>query len=203
MRFEMGLACLVLVVPACSSSSSPSSPSDGGSGADAVSEGATPPEAEAGGNDASNSEDAGDADDGGPTVCNTLVNAGQPVTATQVAEVAPAFQGGTVVDGTYTLTSQTIYTGPGGATGPSTTTLTTTISIQGSTFQVSKDTSPPTSTYMFAPTGTTYVATGECPDLVGNIVGSFTAMATTFVVSLEAPGDDGGAPTTVDTFTKQ
>jgi hypothetical protein len=200
MRFEMGLVLVVLAVPACSSSSSPAGASDAGSGGDASGDASTPVEA-------SLSDDAGggaaaDAPDDGPTVCTTLVNAGQPVTASQVATAAPPFQGGTIAEGTYVLTSETVYTGPGGATGPGST-QSITIRIQSGTIEVAKDTDPPTSTYMLAPTGTTYVATGQCPPMLGDIVGSYTATTTTFVASLGAPGGDGGTPTNVDTFTKQ
>jgi hypothetical protein len=156
--------------------------------------------------EASSADDGGsveDAGDGGPTVCNMLVNSGQPVTPNQVAGDAPPFQGGTVVDGTYVLTSESIYTGDGGATGPGGNPQTITIAFQSGTIQVSKDTDPPTSTYMFVPSGTTYTATGECPGLVGSLVGGFTATATTFVASLAGPGGDGGPPTTVETYTKQ
>jgi hypothetical protein len=195
MRSSFGLGCLLLWAAGCSSSSSPS---DGGAPQDATSTeggGEAAPPAEAAGGDDSASD--------GPTVCNTLVNEGQPVTPVQVASAPPAFAGGTVADGTYVLTGQTIYTGDGGATGPTTPTQRITIQLQGSTFQVSKDSDPPTSTYAFAPTGATYVATGECPPLLGDLAGSYTATATTFTVSLGAPGSDGGGPETVDSFTKQ
>jgi hypothetical protein len=130
------------------------------------------------------------------------MNIGQPVTANQVDTIAPPFEGGTIAEGTYVLTGETIYTGPDGGTGPGST-QSITIRIQSGTIEVAKDTSPPTSTYLLAPTGTAYTATGQCPPLLGNIAGSFTATTTTFVASLGAPGGDGGPPTNVDTFTKQ
>jgi hypothetical protein len=120
----------------------------------------------------------------------------------QVASDPPTFQGGTVVDGIYKLMSETIYTGDGGATGAMGMTSTT-IQFQGGTLQAAKDTSPPTSTYGFAPTGTTYYATGKCPAGLGDIAGSYTATATTFVASFGAPGNDGGPPVYVESFTKQ
>jgi hypothetical protein len=39
--------------------------------------------------------------------------------------------------------------------------------------------------------------------LLGGLVGSYTATATTFVASLGAPGADAGAPLVVETYTKQ
>ncbi|MGH7435781.1 MAG: hypothetical protein ACRENE_08905 [Polyangiaceae bacterium] len=189
MRLAMFAVCLACVTPACSSSSS-SSPSDSGAGTgdDAAPEGGGPA--------------GGDAGDDGSAICTTLANPAPLVTIVQVASAPPAFQGGTVVDGTYALTSEAIYTGAGGATGPMGT-ASITIQFKSGTIQVAKDTSPPTSTYAFAPTGTTYLATARCPAGLGNIAGSYTATATTFVASLGAPGNDGGPPLDVDTFTKQ
>jgi hypothetical protein len=203
MRSQACLVVLVFVAPACSSSSSSSTPSDGSPSSDAVSEASSQPEgaASAGNDGAGGSAPDGSGDDG-PTVCNTLVNSGQPVTAMRVASAPPAAQGGTPANGTYLLTSETIYTGAGGATGPSGT-QSITIQIQGSTIQVAKSTSPLTSTYDLSTTGTTYTAAGECPPLVGGLMGSYTATTTTFVVSIAAIGSDAGAPTTVETFTKQ
>src|SRR5689334_11551047 len=62
----------------------------------------------------------GDADvdaappDAGP--CNTVANVGDVVNAVRVAEEAPARNGGTLVDGTYVVTSYRGYTGAGGST---------------------------------------------------------------------------------------
>ena len=41
--------------------------------------------------------------------CNTLSNAGSPITPTCVSGTIPVGTGGTIVDGTYVLTSQTHY----------------------------------------------------------------------------------------------
>jgi hypothetical protein len=188
MKLTLSVVCLACVAPACSSSSSSSSDSGASTGDDAAPEGSAP---------------AGDGGgDDGSAICNTLANSAPAVTLLQVASDPPAFQGGTVVDGTYTLTSETIYTGDGGATGAMGT-ASITIQFKSGTIQVAKDTNPPTSTYSFGPTGTTYLATARCPAQLGNIAGSYTATATTFVASLGAPGNDGGPPLDVDTFTKQ
>jgi hypothetical protein len=192
MRLAVSLVLLVCAAWACSSSSSSTSSDSGaGTGTDGASEGS-----------AASGDDGGDAGDAGAVVCNTLALGATPVTITQVASDPPAFQGGTVVDGTYKLTSETIYTGDGGATGPKGT-ATTTIQFQGGTIQAAKDSDPPTSTYGFAPTGGTYYATGKCPPGLGDIAGSYTATATTFTASFGAPGNDGGPPVYVETFTKQ
>ena len=93
-RSQACLVVLALVAPACSSSSSSSTQSDGGRSSDAVSEASSQPEGAAGGgDDAAGSAAPDGSGDDGPTVCNTLVNSGQPVTAMQVASDPPAAQG--------------------------------------------------------------------------------------------------------------
>jgi hypothetical protein len=50
--------------------------------------------------------------------CNTVPNGGATVTLVRVPQAPPAPTGGTIADGTYVLTSLVQYTGPGGASGP-------------------------------------------------------------------------------------
>jgi hypothetical protein len=50
--------------------------------------------------------------------CNTIANDGTPIAETRVAAAMPTGSGGTLVDGTYHLTRREIYTGTGGASGP-------------------------------------------------------------------------------------
>ncbi|HLK40878.1 MAG TPA: hypothetical protein VKU41_29195 [Polyangiaceae bacterium] len=178
MRFKLGMACLVFAAPACSSSASSGSPE---AGADA---------------------DGADAGDGDAAVCNTLANTGTPVTVVQVATDPPSAQGGTPVDGVYSLSNETIYTGSGGATGP-TKTDRITIQIQGGAIQVSKDSSPTTSTYRLTTNGTSYTAAALCPPMIGDLAGSYTATATTFAATVGASGSGGGPPWVVETFTKE
>src|SRR5580704_15253687 len=101
---------LLLIIPACSGSSSPGD--------------STQPDA---GGDARSLPDTGidDAAPDAPGTCNTLVDSAPAITVEQVAGEPPAPQGGTIVDGTYALTAAVIYTGPGGPTGPSGTAQTT------------------------------------------------------------------------------
>lgn len=61
--------------------------------------------------------DSGIADTDAGAKC-TALELGPSVTVMAVAEAAQALKGGTIVDGTYVLTSATDYLGPGGATGP-------------------------------------------------------------------------------------
>jgi hypothetical protein len=60
------------------------------------------------------------ADDGAPLdggECTNITNVGALISQMDVATNRPAGSGGTLVDGTYTKSADTIYTGPGGATG--------------------------------------------------------------------------------------
>jgi len=50
--------------------------------------------------------------------CNDVVNTAPVFAGRMVALSIPMPSGGTIVDGTYYETDYTIYTGPGGATGP-------------------------------------------------------------------------------------
>jgi hypothetical protein len=196
MSLERAVVCVGILLPACGSSSSPTT-SDAGDTAEAY---ADVPVAHG------DAQAAGAPDDGGqdgPAICNTLVNSASAVTVMQVAADPTAFEGGTPSEGTYHLMSETVYTGAGGASGPTSRTERTTLQITGNLIQVAKDTSPTRETYMLVPNGTTYAAEGLCPPMLGGIVGSYTATTAMFIASLAAPGGDGGAPWTVDSFTKQ
>jgi hypothetical protein len=194
MKLGLAFAGMALLGTACSSSSSPGSSvtGDGGSLADASSEdAAVGAVGDAGG-------DAGD----GAVACNTLANTATQVTGAQVAANPPALTGGTVVDGTYSLTNLTIYTGPdgpAGATGMSQ----TTIEISGATIQVVTNGTPGTRTEMFTSTaGGTFTATDTCPD-TSAFQGAYSATSTTFVVQFPGGTDDAGVRTVQETFTKQ
>jgi hypothetical protein len=68
------------------------------------------------------SDNDGGAGGGGTIVrgCNGTVNTADVVYLTRVADTAPIPLGGTPVAGTYHLTAWRSYTGPGGASGPTT-----------------------------------------------------------------------------------
>jgi hypothetical protein len=59
----------------------------------------------------------GNGRDGG--ACAALLNDGPTVREVRVAQQPPTPTGGSIVSGRYALTSLAIYTGPGGAAGPS------------------------------------------------------------------------------------
>jgi hypothetical protein len=155
-------------------------------------ESATAPDTSTGGEDAA--VDAG-------AICNTLANTAATVTTQQVASDPPAPEGGTVADGTYTLTQVDIYTGPNGPAGPSGTAQTT-LKISGSTVQVASSGQPTTRTVDLATSGTSFTSTDTCPDTTV-LRGTYTATATTFAIQIDGGTDDAGARTLLETFTKQ
>ncbi|MFO0611543.1 MAG: hypothetical protein U0414_03065 [Polyangiaceae bacterium] len=53
-----------------------------------------------------------------PDACGTVAPCGAPVDDLLEAKDAPIAIGGDIVPGTYELLAKTVYTGPGGATGP-------------------------------------------------------------------------------------
>jgi hypothetical protein len=183
-------SALFLLVPACSSGSSPG-PGDS-TKADAAID--APGDAHA-------SPDTSDAAIDAPTVCNSLPNTASSVSIEQVASDPPAPQGGAIVDGTYALTAAVIYTGPNGPAGPSGTTQTT-LQITGPTIQVVSDGDPATRTVSYTTSGTSIESVDTCPD-TDTRPGTYTAAPTTFMVELDGGTDDAGARTLVETFTKQ
>jgi hypothetical protein len=68
-------------------------------------------------------------------VCNNLVADGPTVPYTVVAAAAPTPAGGTITDGTYELTSLTVYTGVNGSTTPIASTACMVMTVAGSTVQ--------------------------------------------------------------------
>ncbi|HEY8073756.1 MAG TPA: hypothetical protein VIF62_06600 [Labilithrix sp.] len=98
-----------VVIAACSSSSS-----NGGSSSGGVDAGGDDAATDAGGDDATPGDGSGGMD-AGP--CGIGANLGAKIDVQQTATDPPAAMGGTIADGTYVLTSATLYTGAGGATG--------------------------------------------------------------------------------------
>lgn len=114
---------------------------------------ATPGTPEAGtsetGTPASPSEAAGGAGGagGGPPPpdggCSTLVGIGAEITTVAAPTVAPPATGGTLADGTYVLTRSTLFTGPGGESGPTSIKRALTLRITGSTAEVARNKGAP------------------------------------------------------------
>jgi len=122
--------------------------------------------------------------------CNTLTNVGSPVTPTCGTGTMPAGTGGTSVDGTYTLTSQTYY----GLTGCPSEPVSSTIEIAGGCIQsVSGSPLPATASQTYTVAGAMITANPTCLH-VGVDAGGFT---------VDAPGKTFTAtPTTFTVFTK-
>lgn len=105
--------------------------------------------------------------------CNAVSLAGiAAVSQLEAAEAAPVPLGGTIPDGTYVLTKDTIYTGPGGATGGTGMTQTEVQVFSGTTIQIASQ--PP--------------APNPAIDLSGNF-------------SVVTGTDEAGTPTTGTTLT--
>jgi hypothetical protein len=106
----------------------------------------------------------------------------------QVATNPPAPLGGTIVDGTYHLSQSLTYTGPGGAAGPTATTIQDTLVITNAASGIatveevsSSDGAPDGRTsFRFTPAGTTATAAITCPSL-NSVSFGYTATATTFM----------------------
>lgn len=205
----------VVMLGACSGSIEAIVDPDGGSADDAESasdaraEGGVRPDGghTDGGRDAGSSSDGSssdalvgfDAADGG--TCNALVNGATAVTANQVASVAPPVTGGPIADGIYFLTSITIYTGVGGATGPLGSAEAVTLQLSGSTAQsvVQNGATVIRETATLAATSlTSLTATTTCPSPRSPSTFGYSANLTTFLVQ------SGSASSTIlETFTKQ
>jgi hypothetical protein len=140
---------------------------------------------------------AKEADAGGPDgaldaapdapapACNALKNVGELVTIQALASDPPAPEGGALADGTYVATSAVLYTGSGGASGPTTQTTQLTIQIDGSHVETVIEGERSSAT--FATSGTRITSTTTCPDRVVQENG-YSATATSFLVFIPRAG---------------
>ena len=163
------------------------------------------------------SSDAGDGPQGAGScsanvpsgqACNTLTNVGAAVTPTCGTGTLPTGTGGTIVDGTYTLTSQTYY----GTTGCPSTPVNATLEIAGGCVQeVSSTPLPVTVSTTHTVAGTTITRTVTCIDLgvdAGHLsldtsTDTFTATPTTFTVFIKNSGTSSPNPDRVETYQKR
>ena len=167
--FAAGLVVLLLV--GCSSPSE-TTPADAGTGAGGAG-------LDDGGADAVVRPDTNFIDTANP--CNALdIGTAPAITPNQVASQEPTAMGGTVFDGTYFLTKWTLYTGPGGATGPLPLTLQVRRDFAGGIVQTVQNDGSSIRRFsaMLTTTGTAFTETQSCP---GSSVdtGTYTATATT------------------------
>lgn len=126
--------------------------------------------------------DAADGDAGAGGACHDLVNVGTNVVFTAEASPPPTPLGGTIVDGTYVLTTATLYTGTGGASGPTGDTRSMTMRITGARGDSIFD--GVARTAQFAVSGTTMTSTSVCPESGGTRTDGYDATPTTFAVHL-------------------
>lgn len=135
-------------------------------------------------------DDAGTSVDSGPTAdpeCNKLTQQGQPVDALTSIGVAPTPQGGSIVDGTYVLTSATLYTNAV-ADGTKVLTSAATIEITGTSVKAvnttGNDVTRANTTIAVSGTDITLTPTCNFPEKDGGLgapaMGEYTATATTF-----------------------
>jgi hypothetical protein len=128
-----------------------------------------------------------------PGTCNSVVQTASEVTQMRVAEIAPVGTGGTVPDGTYHLIQDTIYTGAGGATGPTGyASRFTTRCVASSCDLVIEDEMEATQSYRIVTSGTSVTFTITCPTpfTFSGTITTVTAGGSTTVSIFEASGSD-------------
>jgi len=176
---------------------------DGGSGSgDSGAETSTGPDASGG--------DTSVHEASGP--CNTIVPAGQSVSVSEVQMTPPAPAAGTVADGTYQLTAETLYADngllpelDGGIAG---TAQPTTIVVSGTTWQWAggdESTGVPT-TYSASTSGTTLTLTIACPPNTDSaLIVLYTTTQNQILLYEAVMGGDVSLsqPLTVSTYTLQ
>jgi hypothetical protein len=141
--------------------------------------------------------------------CNTIASVGATVGSTCQAGTIPTGTGGTIVDGTYTLTAQTYYNGSTSCTSEG---VNATLEIAGGCIQeVSTAPLPVTVSTSYTVSGATITRTVNCIDLVGVDAGNFTldtpmhtftATPTTFTIFIKNSGTSSPNPDRVEVYTK-
>ena len=122
-----------------------------------------------GGGGSEGGADSGGLDAGDGRGCNALVATGQVIDRIGVAGEPPAGRGGTVVDGEYNLTDYTVFTGAGGAGGPTGITAKAVIRIATGKLDEryelggSGNPSVRSASGRYAATAATFATTQECP----------------------------------------
>ena len=161
------------------------------------------------------------SDGGGPTgggscgaavaqgqACNTVTDVGTVVTPTCMSGTIPAGTGGTIVDGTYTLTSQTYY----GSTTCSYGSVSGTAEITGGCIQQASNTPFPVAiSTTYSTKGATITRTLTCIGTGGldasaasldTPAATFTATPTTVTIFIKNSGTSSSNPDRVETYQK-
>ncbi len=140
--------------------------------------------------------------------CNTFTSLGAPVTPTCMSGTIPTGTGGTIVDGTYTLISQTYY----GSTACSSVPVNATLEIAGECVQeVSSTPLPVTASTTHTVSGATITRTVTCIDLgidagppsLDFATDTFTATPTTFTIFIKNSGTSSPNSDRVETYQKR
>ncbi len=217
MTYRYGASCLwvaaIAYLCAGAACGSPQAASDAGNGptsdasktvadaGDAASDAGNGPASDAGAGSCSANVPAGQA-------CNTVASVGAAVTPTCVAGAIPTGRGGTIVDGTYTLTSQTYY----GTTACSSTPVNATLEIAGACVQeVTSLPIPVTVSTTRTVSGATISRTVTCIDLgvdggplsLDTSTATFTATPTTFTIFIKNSGTSSPNSDRAETYQKR
>ena len=122
-----------------------------------------------------------------PISCNAVTNDAVAIGAQMVPAVAPSPTGGAVANGKYHLTDVTLYTGPGGGSGPIALSIQQTLMINGNTVDViqSANGKVETATEMFTTSGTTASFTRTCPSAQPAATGQYSISGGTLVWFLQ------------------
>jgi len=109
--------------------------------------------------------------------CKVEPDIGSTIMEMQVATAMPTPQGGgALVDGTYKLTALTKYTGAGGASGPTGTTLSETSYLAAETSHLVRTSGAGLQheDYSLAPNGTAIVIIQTCPNMATTTLDGYT-----------------------------
>jgi hypothetical protein len=182
---------------ACSSGSSTGVAADGGSADVGSTDSAMGADQEAA---ATQDSGASDVEAG----CNNLANTAPSVQEENVSTAPPTPKGGTIPDGKYFLTAAKVYTGPGGASGPTAVTDQLTDVVSAGTFQYVEAVTGGTGSGgvysgTIATSGTTLTLTFTCGGTGKSAYSTFDSDGTTVTVY----GSLTAGQTSALTFTKQ
>lgn len=176
------IACFAILVTACGDTDP--SPAGAPDAASSVADAGTPSAPDAAQDAGTAAQDAGEdaTTDSGKTPCNSLANVGSEVAEEASPTAPPEATGGTLMDGTYVLTSAILYTGAGGANGPTGAKRRMTIRLTGTAGESVFDGLGRNAT--FVPNGTKLVITNTCPS---NEVAEtpFSATSTSLTIHVE------------------
>lgn len=123
----------------------------------------------------------------GPTThaceCSSVVNVGAVINVQQVAAALPTPKGGTLVPGVYVATQSFVYTGVGGATGPT-----------GDTYYETKVLRTASATTMLMQNVQSYTTASATPAPVFHAAAEYTISQTSLHVTVLCPANATSSP---------